>query len=127
MKEIKKLLEEHGQQHLIPVLESLSESERDSLISQIKSLDWNTVELWKNPEDLSGKGRVQPIEGLSLKDIEARRDEFAQIGVNAIQEGKVGAVLLAGGQGTRLGSDAPKGAYDIGLTRPLYSFSLQNS
>lgn len=122
MKEINKILQAHGQQRLISVLDNLDESQRDSLISQLKSIDWNTVELWKNPEDLSGKGRVQPIEGLSLKDIQSRRAEYAAIGVQAIQDGKVGAVLLAGGQGTRLGSDAPKGAYDIGLTKPLYIF-----
>ena len=122
MKEIKQLLQAHGQEHLIPALESLNGEQQSKLIAQIKSLDWNTVELWKNPEDLSGKGKVQPIEGLSLKDIEARKEEFRKIGVRAIRDGKVGAVLLAGGQGTRLGSDAPKGAYNIGLTRELYIF-----
>ncbi|MCH5151813.1 MAG: UTP--glucose-1-phosphate uridylyltransferase [Clostridiales bacterium] len=122
MKEIEKLLQAHGQQHLISVLEGLDKEQQNKLIAQIKSIDWNTVELWKNPEDLSGKGRVQPIDGLSLMDIEARKEEFRKIGVQAIQDGKVGAVLLAGGQGTRLGSDAPKGAYNIGLTRELYIF-----
>ena len=122
MKDIKKLLEKHGQEHLIPILDSLNDIERASLISQISSIDWDTVELWKNPEDLSGKGRVQPIAGLSLKDIESKRKRYLQIGADAMQQGKVGAVLLAGGQGTRLGSDAPKGAYNIGLTKPLYIF-----
>ena len=122
MKDIKKILKVPGQEHLIPVIEGLSETERSSLIAQISAIDWNTVELWKNPEDLSGKGRVRPIEGLSLKDIQARRNEFERVGVAAIQGGKVGAVLLAGGQGTRLGSDAPKGAYNIGVTKPLYIF-----
>ena len=31
-------------------------------------------------------------------------------------------VLLAGGMGTRLGSDAPKGMYDIGISKPVYIF-----
>lgn len=35
------------------------------------------------------------------------------------------AVLLAGGQGTRLGVDGPKGAYNIGITAPLYIFEQQ--
>ena len=122
MKDIKQLLQIHNQQHLISVLDSLSESQRNELLAQIQSIDWNTVELWRNPEDLSGKGRVQPIAGLSLQDIKCKRDEYLQIGIQAIQDGKVGAVLLAGGQGTRLGSDAPKGAYNIGLTRNLYIF-----
>lgn len=122
MKDIKQLLQIHNQQHLISVLDSLSESQRNDLLAQIQTIDWNTVELWRNPEDLSGKGRVQPIAGLSLQDIKCKRDEYLQIGVQAIQDGKVGAVLLAGGQGTRLGSDAPKGAYNIGLTRNLYIF-----
>ena len=122
MKQIEKVLEVHNQQHLIPKLDALGESDRKSLVSQLSSVDWKTVELWKNPEDLSGKGRVQPIAGLSLKDIRERSDEYAQIGVDAIRQGKVGAVLLAGGQGTRLGSDAPKGAYNVGLTKPLYIF-----
>ncbi|MCH5159591.1 MAG: UTP--glucose-1-phosphate uridylyltransferase [Clostridiales bacterium] len=122
MKDIKKVLQSHGQEHLIPILESLNEGDRSNLLAQLDSIDWNVVELWKNPEDLSGKGRVQPIEGLSLQDIQSKKDEFLQIGKKAIQEGKVGAVLLAGGAGTRLGSDAPKGAYNIGLTRELYIF-----
>ena len=36
--------------------------------------------------------------------------------------GKVGAVLLAGGQGTRLGLDRPKGTLNIGINRELYLF-----
>ena len=122
MKDIKQILQSHGQEHLLPILDSLSDAERNALLSQLESINWNVVELWQHPEDLSGKGRVQPIAGLSLTDIESKRKEYFQIGRKAIQDGKVGAVLLAGGQGTRLGSDAPKGAYNVGLTRELYIF-----
>lgn len=117
-----KKLHAEGQQHILTLLKELSPQDATRLLRQLETIDWNIVNLWKNPEDLSGKGKVQPISGLTLKEIKNKKDEYFQIGAKAIQEGKVGAVLLAGGAGTRLGSDAPKGAYNIGLNRPLYIF-----
>lgn len=122
VKDIKATLIAHGQQHLISVLEALPVSERNSLLSQIEQIDWKTVELCKQPERLRERGKLRPMCGMSLADVANRRDEFMQIGKQTISSGKVGAVLLAGGQGTRLGSDLPKGAYDVGLTKPLYVF-----
>ncbi len=116
------ILAAHGQRQLSSVLEGLRGRERADLEKQIAQIDWNTVEHWRKQEDLSGKGRVQPIKGLDCVEIRRCRDVFAKTGTEALQNGKVGAVLLAGGQGTRLGSDAPKGAYDIGVSRPLYIF-----
>ena len=59
---------------------------------------------------------------MQIPQIKERETEFREIGLDAIQKGKVGAVLLAGGMGTRLGSDDPKGMYNIGLTKEVYIF-----
>ncbi len=59
---------------------------------------------------------------MQLPQITERKAEFDEIGLEAIRQGKVGAVLLAGGMGTRLGSDDPKGMYNIGLTKEVYIF-----
>ena len=111
-----------GQEHLLAYYGELGEEEKKRLLSQIEAIKWDEIALWKNPRDLSGKGKITPIPGLKISEISARRAEFQAIGAEAVKEHKVGAVLLAGGQGTRLGSDAPKGAYDVGLTRPVYIF-----
>ncbi len=125
MKELNSLLSEKGQTHILQGFDDLSAEAQTAFVNEIENIDWETVALWKHPEDLSGKGQVEPIEGLSLKDIEARREEYFALGAEAIRQGKVACVLLAGGQGTRLGSDAPKGAYDIGITHPVYIFEMQ--
>ena len=59
---------------------------------------------------------------MELDEIEADYDTFKNTGVEAIKAGKVGAILLAGGMGTRLGSDNPKGMYNVGVNRELYIF-----
>lgn len=114
-----------GQEQLVRYWDILDERERRSLAAQIERTDWSVLENLAHPENLSGKGKIEPIFGLRTEEIERRRSEFFSLGSRAIAEGKVGAVLLAGGQGTRLGSDAPKGAFDIGVTRPLYIFEQQ--
>jgi UDP-N-acetylglucosamine/UDP-N-acetylgalactosamine diphosphorylase len=51
-------------------------------------------------------------------------DRYEKAGVEAIREGKLALLLLAGGQGTRLGHDKPKGTYNMGINRELYIFQL---
>ncbi len=114
-----------GQEQILRYWGELNESEKKSLEAQVRGTDWSVLENLAHPENLSGKGKIEPISGLRAKEIEARREEFFALGKEAIKKGKVGAVLLAGGQGTRLGTDAPKGTFDIGITRPLYIFQQQ--
>ena len=119
--ELKTMLEAHGQMHVLRWWDELDAAGREKLAGQIESIDWETVSLSHIGEN-GGRGKIEPIEGLSLEEIEARRAEYSAVGQEAIVKGKVAAVLLAGGQGTRLGLDGPKGACDIGITKPLYIF-----
>ena len=122
----KALLESKGQMQLLRYYDELDETGKAKLLAAIENISWDFEDALANPVDMSGKDRdIRPISGLRLSAIEKRKAEFEALGVEAIKAGKVAAVLLAGGMGTRLGVDGPKGAYDIGVTKPLYIFEQQ--
>ena len=113
----------YGQLHVLKYYEELAEEQKEALLAQIDATDFSVLSTKEaEVEKEVGRGAIMPLSAMELDEIEARREEFTEIGLRAIREGKVGAVLLAGGMGTRLGSDDPKGMYDIGLTKPVYIF-----
>lgn len=116
-----KKLEMCGQQHILQYYGELSEEEQKALLEQIELTDFSVIEQGKNGE-ASKKGVISPLESLELDEINRNKERYREIGVNAIKDGKVAAVLLAGGMGTRLGSDDPKGMYNIGKTKDVYIF-----
>ena len=122
----KTLLETKGQTHLLKYYDELSPESQAKLLTAIENLNWDFEDALANPTDLTGAGRdIRPISGLRHSEIEKRKAEFEAVGIAAIKAGKVAACLLAGGMGTRLGVDGPKGAYNIGITKPLYIFEQQ--
>ena len=115
-------LEKYGQLHVLKYYDELTTEEKEELLAQIADMDLALVETCKHKNELNQKGKITPLSAMQLNEIEARKDEFTAVGIDAIKAGKVGAVLLAGGMGTRLGSDAPKGVYNIGLTKDVFIF-----
>ncbi len=115
-------LANYGQQHVLQYYEELSRQEQEQLLLQIEQTDFDVLSLCKKKETLNPRGEITPIGVMQLPEIEAKREEYTTTGLEAIRAGKVGAVLLAGGMGTRLGSDAPKGVYNIGLTKEVFIF-----
>lgn len=118
----KEKLEKYGQEHVLGYYEELTEEEKKTLLSQIESTDFSVTASCAYKEELAKKGRISPLKAMELSEIEENREAYCKRGKEALRAGKVGAVLLAGGMGTRLGSDAPKGVYDIGLTKEVYIF-----
>lgn len=115
-------LKKYGQLHVLKYYEELSKEEQEALITQIENTDLEVLSLCQKKEELNPRGKIAPIQVMQLPEIEQKREEYTKCGLEAIKAGKVGAVLLAGGMGTRLGSDAPKGVYNIGLTKDVFIF-----
>lgn len=118
----KEKLAKYGQEHVLNYYEELDATGQENLLEQIAETDFSVVESCKHMEELTKKGVISPLKAMELPEIAANRERFYNTGLQAIKAGKVGAVLLAGGMGTRLGSDDPKGMYNIGITRDVYIF-----
>ncbi|MBQ8041185.1 MAG: UTP--glucose-1-phosphate uridylyltransferase [Lachnospiraceae bacterium] len=114
-------LKECGQVHVLEYYDQLSDLEKKELLEQIELTDFSVIEQGKNCAT-EKKGAISPLESLELDVINAKKDQYMSLGMDAIKAGKVAAVLLAGGMGTRLGSDDPKGMYNIGKTKEVYIF-----
>lgn len=124
MEERKKFAEEklkkYGQSHVLQYYDTLTQEEREKLLSQIERMDLSVTKYVHHREELPRRGVITPLKAMEHSEIQEKEDEYRAIGLKEIREGKVAAVLLAGGMGTRLGSDNPKCMYDIGITHPVY-------
>lgn len=112
-------LKKYGQEHVLAYYDELSAEDKEKLLAQISDTDFSVI---REAGNQAPRGSIQPIDVMALPEIEAGAVRFREEGLRAIRAGKVGALLLAGGMGTRLGSDAPKGMYNIGLTKEVYIF-----
>ena len=114
-------LKHYNQEHLLKFENELTDSQKQQLHNQINELDFSYLnEL--NKKEVSTEKIITPIKAITLPEIEAQKEEFFNLGLTALKNQEVGAMLLAGGMGTRLGSNNPKGMYNIGKTKDVYIF-----
>ncbi|MBQ9234817.1 MAG: UTP--glucose-1-phosphate uridylyltransferase [Lachnospiraceae bacterium] len=116
---ISDILEKCGQDKLFTYYNNLNPNEKIILARQIEDIDWSFLEPHKS---YASDKNISPINIMSVDNIKEKKDEYSKIGIKSIQEGKLALVLLAGGQGTRLGYDHPKGMFDVGISKSLYIF-----
>lgn len=117
-------LKEHDQLHLLRNYDSLSEKEQVILINQISAIDFGLLNHIKSVNETSVRGKIEPVNTLTIDEFNKNKEEYFSLGIDSIRQGKIGAVLLAGGQGTRLGFDKPKGMLQVGIKKSLYLFEI---
>ena len=116
----KEIMLTYDQEEILKKVSAMNERDKARILRQCDFLDFSFLKALKEKE--KARGFIEPIKTMKLAEIEKNRDEYESIGVEAIKAGKVGALVLAGGMGTRLGSHHAKGMYDIGITKPVYIF-----
>jgi UDP-N-acetylglucosamine/UDP-N-acetylgalactosamine diphosphorylase len=129
----KQLLAAHGQEHLLAFWGRLEAGARRNLLAQLTSLDFNEIDDWvarhvKGGDTAHVPEDIQPPSYYPAAPEGAENEEnyakTAELGKKLISAGKVAAFVVAGGQGTRLGFDGPKGDFPISPVKNKTLFRL---
>ncbi|KAF9981901.1 UDP-N-acetylglucosamine pyrophosphorylase [Mortierella antarctica] len=134
--ELKARYQAAGQSHLLTYYDTLTPKEQAALLSQLSTLNVERVNrihtrattcpspLLENQSVFLAPLPEECFDSM-LEAAPERIQEWETLGLKQIAQNKVGVILLAGGQGTRLGSSAPKGCYDIHLPSTKSLFQIQ--
>jgi UDP-N-acetylglucosamine/UDP-N-acetylgalactosamine diphosphorylase len=123
-------LARHGQSHLLGWWKELNDDQRARLAAEIRAIDFEQLDrliaelVQGNPATAPPAEGVQPIEVVRLPQTDGERLKWSRaggVGADALAAGEVGVILVAGGSGSRLGFEGPKGTFPIG---PVSSASL---
>lgn len=119
------------QPHLLEHANSLPAAERDRFLAQLKQVDFPLVERLVAGEsqtddwaDLASRAKSPRSIRLGRSDNEFKLEAARRRGAEALKAGHVGAMLVAGGQGTRLGFDHPKGMFPLGPVSQAFLFQI---
>ncbi|TWT79346.1 putative uridylyltransferase [Planctomycetes bacterium CA13] len=118
---LKTRLAEFSQSHVLQFWDQLSEVERESLVGQLEEIDFAQLSTLIADEDekpdfaaIAATAQAPPAVLADGSGASWTVDEATTRGEAALRAGEVGAILVAGGQGTRLGFDRPKGMFPVG-------------
>ncbi|KAG7273767.1 hypothetical protein CRUP_003267 [Coryphaenoides rupestris] len=140
LEEVESLLGSAGQSHVLRFWSELSEEERSAFLSELSQLDLDALQGHCEAAAAAAASPPQPpaaeqhtiepvpedLVGSVLKSDAATLADWENEGMFQISEGRVGVLLLAGGQGTRLGVPYPKGMYDVGLPSGKTLYQIQS-
>lgn len=119
IKQVNEILKKYGQEHLLLNFNNLDEQKKENLLEQILQIDFEQMEklfesVGKNAEDTNVK--IEPISYVEKSTIEEnKKQEYFEKGAEVIKQNKLAVVTMAGGQGTRLGHNGPKGTFYLNV------------
>ena len=127
------LLKMYNQEHIIKLMEKLNQSQKRELIEQISKIDFHQLkELYDNTkkEIEIKENKIEAIGYLDkAKLTKEQKEEFDKLGEEVIRNREYAVVTMAGGQGTRLGHNGPKGTFKLdvyGKGKYLFEILVDN-
>ncbi len=115
----KQMLEKYGQEHLLTFYNNLPKEKQNQLLDEILTTDFKQMqELYESTKETPSfdNAKIEPISYVDKAKLSKEEfEKYNSLGEKAIKEGKLAVVTMAGGQGTRLGHNGPKGTFDLGL------------
>jgi len=132
--ELKSKYEKAGQEQVFAFYDKLPTAEKAGLFEQLQNFDPTYINeiadrALNPPKTQATETKLEPLPDnatSSVLDSKAEDlEKWYESGLELIAQNQVAVVLMAGGQGTRLGSSAPKGCFDIGLPSQKSLFQLQ--
>ena len=118
------VLEKHDQGHLLRFWNKLSGDEQTRLLAQISNIDFGSIARMRSVMGQDAECKLD--DDIAPADVLTIAERHSGIGDAALKAGEVGVLLVAGGQGSRLGFDGPKGAYPIGPLSDASLFSVHS-
>lgn len=113
LEEVERRIKRYNQDHLLDYYNNIKdENLKNKFENQLKNIDYELIDSLYKKTTLPLKEENDDIEPINYWDKErlgGKYDFYENIGIEAIKKGKLAAVTMAGGQGTRLGHDGPKG------------------
>ena len=92
-----KIWEDENQTYIKAAMGRNSAEQNEELKKKLEKIDWTILNHIERKETVNERGVFAPLEAVEVSDIEAGKEKFLKLGLDAIRAGKVGAVLLAGG------------------------------
>jgi UDP-N-acetylglucosamine/UDP-N-acetylgalactosamine diphosphorylase len=111
-----------GQDHLLADVGALTADQADEYLQRLAQIDWDDLATPAPARSLEGMGASRVIDRAER---ECRHDELHAAGSAAYADGAVAVLMVAGGMGTRLGCDGPKGCFEIGVHSGKSIYQLQ--
>ncbi len=127
------LLKKYNQEHIIKFLEKLNDEKAEQLIKQIQKIDLHQITELYNSTKKTVEFKESKIEALKYLDkaklTKEQKEKFDNLGIKVVKNNQYAIVTMAGGQGTRLGHNGPKGTFKLdvyGKGKYLFEILVDN-